>query len=160
MAGPALILDSESENATGGIGARLAPRLCAGDVVGISGPLGAGKSVLVRGILRRLMDDPDLAVPSPSFTLVQTYERADGLLAWHVDLYRLAAAEELVELGLEEAFEHAITLIEWPERAGAMLPDERLSIRIERRGEGSRQLCFEGSRNWAERLAGLAGVQP
>lgn len=151
---PLLRLTSSSEAQTAAIGRRLASHLEPGDVVAISGPLGAGKSVLARAAIRALLQDPELEAPSPSFTLVQLYERRAGAPVWHVDLYRLASPEELVELGLEEAFESAITLIEWPKRAEGALPAARLCIRIERGGEGERTLVFEGSEEWLERLKG------
>lgn len=155
MADPLLVVETAGEEETAAVGVRLAPRLRRGDIVGLSGALGTGKSVLARAVLRRLMDDSELAVPSPSFTLVQTYEPAHGPPAWHVDLYRLNAPDELIELGLDEAYEQAITLIEWPERAGEILPTDRLTIRIERTGEGTRRLAFEGDARWADRLRGL-----
>jgi len=147
------ILETDSETATAALGARLGTSLCRGDVVALAGPIGSGKSVLARAAIRALMGDPELAVPSPSFTLVQTYEPADGPPVWHVDLYRVAAAEELIELGLEEAFETAVTLIEWPERAEDLLPAECLTVHFERCGEGQRRLVFDGPAPWPKRLA-------
>lgn len=152
-----LISRNEAETAT--IGTRLASCLAPGDVIALSGPLGAGKSVLARAVLRSLTCDPELAVPSPSFTLVQIYETPQGMPLWHVDLYRLASSEELVEIGLDEAFETAITLIEWPERAEGILPDTRLTIHIARCGEGERSLDFEGEVGWRSRLTPLTGME-
>ncbi len=117
-----------SADAMAALGAALAPRLRVGDAVLLWGPLGAGKSTLARGLLRSLVG-PDAEVPSPTFTLVQYYESA-GLRLAHLDLYRLRAAEEAFELGLDEAMADGAVLIEWPERLGGALPEDRLDIVI------------------------------
>lgn len=113
--------------ATGRLAARLAPLLRPGDALLLQGPLGAGKSALARAILRALAGDPALEVPSPSFTLVQSYDLPGGLTAHHFDLYRLSGPGDLVELGWEEARE-GLVLVEWPERLGAERPAEALTI--------------------------------
>src|SRR6056297_2376404 len=101
------------------LAALLAPLLVAGDVVLLSGPIGAGKTHFARALIQtRLaaqgrMED----IPSPTFTLVQTYDDEEVEI-WHADLYRLTSADDVIELGLDEAFETAITLIEWPDRLG------------------------------------------
>ncbi len=111
----------------------LAPRLRAGDTVLLEGPIGAGKSHFCRGIIRsRLGRDED--VPSPTFTLVQTYE--DDPDIWHADLYRLTHPDEARELGLEEAFETAICLVEWPDRLGRYAPPGAIRIRLSMLGTG------------------------
>lgn len=155
MGGPAREIPTADEAATAALAARLAGGLRRGDVVALAGPLGSGKSVFARAVVRRLMNAPDLAVPSPSFTLVQTYEPAAGPPVWHVDLYRVGAESELIELGLEEAFETAITLIEWPERAEDLLPATALWVTFAAMGESTRRLRFAGPEPWPERLAGL-----
>lgn len=152
---PLLRLTSTGEARTAAIGARLAQCLAPGDVIALSGPLGAGKSVLARAVIRALAQDPALEVPSPSFTLVQLYDAQDGTPVWHVDLYRLASPDELVEIGLEDAFGSAITLVEWPERAAGALPESRLELRLDLGGEGERSLTFEGPADWAPRLRPL-----
>jgi tRNA threonylcarbamoyladenosine biosynthesis protein TsaE len=114
--------------ATEALGRALAPRLVPGDAVLLSGGLGAGKSALARAVVRARLEDPQAQVPSPSYTIVNAYEAA-GLRLWHVDLYRLADPSELAELGLEEAFAQAITLLEWPERLPAP-PPRRLEIAL------------------------------
>ncbi len=96
------------------VGARLASVLQPGDVLAISGPLGAGKSHLCRAVIRHLLSDPDAAVPSPSYTLVNVYETHAGPV-WHADLYRINDPEELAELGLDDT-SRTILLVEWPER--------------------------------------------
>lgn len=97
------------------IGQALAGVLAAGDVLAISGPLGAGKSQLCRAIVRTLLSDPFAEVPSPSYTLVNVYP-SRPVPVWHADLYRIADPEELLELGLDDAMTDAIVLIEWPGR--------------------------------------------
>ena len=101
------------EAATAALGRALAPHLAPGRPLLLSGPLGAGKSHLARAAIRALTH-PDQEVPSPSFTLVQTYGADEGI--WHADLYRLGDASEIAELGLDEAFGTARVLLEWPER--------------------------------------------
>lgn len=103
--------------ATAALGAKLAAVLRPGDLVTLSGGLGAGKTALARAIIRTLMGDPRLDVPSPTFSLVQPYE-AHGLRILHADLYRLLAEREAEELGLDDP--EAIVLVEWPERAPAL----------------------------------------
>lgn len=110
----------KDEEATTRFGAHLAKLLGAGDTVLLQGQIGAGKTHLARAVIRTLLPTPE-HIPSPTFTLVQTYFAHD-LEIWHADLYRLGDSSELVELGLDEAFEKGVVLIEWPDR----LPDELL----------------------------------
>lgn len=100
-----------------------------GDCLCLSGDLGAGKTTFARALIRAIADDPDLEVPSPTFTLVQTYELR--LSVAHFDLYRLGSADELDELGLDDALSHGAALIEWPEQAAERLPDNPVEIRFE-----------------------------
>lgn len=106
----------EDEGATEDLGRFLAGILIPGDRVELSGGLGGGKTTLARALIRALAEDPDLDVPSPTFTLLQPYEAAGGRPILHADLYRLRSPDELVELGFEELSERAITLVEWPDR--------------------------------------------
>jgi tRNA threonylcarbamoyl adenosine modification protein YjeE len=127
-----------TEAATLALGTALSGYLVHGDVIALSGELGAGKTTLARGViagLARLSGQAQEAVPSPSFPLVQMYEFGSFVL-WHFDLFRIASPAELVELGWEEALGEGATLVEWPERAPGFLPDPTLAIRLEWEGEG------------------------
>ena len=126
------------ETATAQLGATLAARLKIGDVVGLKGELGAGKTTLARAILRAAANDPDLIVPSPTFTLVEVYDTRLGAI-WHFDLYRLDNPEQVYELGWEEALSQGIVLVEWPERLGPLLP-RHLSVTLEIEGDGRKAL--------------------
>jgi len=135
-------LDLPDETATLRLGRRLAEQLEPGDVVTLSGELGAGKTTLARGLIAGLAERAGLAaeeVPSPSFPIAQIYELG-AITLWHFDLYRIERPDDLEEVGLGEALSSGITLIEWPERAWGMLPAERLDIRLEWVGEGRRAL--------------------
>jgi tRNA threonylcarbamoyl adenosine modification protein YjeE len=112
--------------ATAALGARLAAELRPGDLVLLSGGLGAGKTALARAVIRTLTGDPALDVPSPSFALVQPYE-ADGRPLLHADLYRLREAREMDELGLFDRPD-AIVLIEWPERAPELAERAQMQV--------------------------------
>lgn len=103
--------------------------LKAGDCLLLSGPVGAGKTHFARSIIQAMMARDGLVedVPSPTFTLVQVYDTSGGEV-WHTDLYRLTHVDELTELGLDDAFETAITLVEWPDRLGAARPDRHLDL--------------------------------
>jgi tRNA threonylcarbamoyl adenosine modification protein YjeE len=114
--------------ATAALGARLAAELKPGDLVLLSGGLGAGKTALARSIIRALTGDPQLDVPSPSFALVQPYE-ANGKPLLHADLYRLRDAREIDELGLFDRPD-AIVLVEWPERAPELAPLATLAVAL------------------------------
>lgn len=127
--------------------ARVAALARVGDILALSGDLGAGKSCFARGFLRGLGYLGD--VPSPTFTLVQPYDTVPPV--WHVDLYRLDTPEEADILGLDEAYADNITLIEWPERLGAHLPVDALRIRINGSGDATRRLTIDVPAAWEER---------
>lgn len=124
-----------SDEETNLLGQWFASHLGAGDVLLLRGPIGAGKSHLARALIRarigRIED-----VPSPTFTLVQTYH-ADVEI-WHADLYRLSHPDEVLELGLDEAFSTAICLIEWPDRLGSLAPETALTLELSSEAEGRR----------------------
>jgi tRNA threonylcarbamoyladenosine biosynthesis protein TsaE len=138
------------------LAARLAGAAHLGDVIGLSGDLGAGKTTFARGFVHALTKTND-EVPSPTFTLVQAYDTAKGPL-WHCDLYRLTKPDDALELGLEEAFGTSMCLIEWPERMGALLPLRRLllTFHFERSETDVRRITFDGDGRWVERLKNIA----
>ncbi len=139
--------------ATAALGHRLAAVLKAGDVLCLAGDLGAGKTTLARQIIADLCGIDD--APSPTYTIIQVYETEAHVPLWHVDLYRIEAPRELAELGLEDAFDEAITLIEWPERLGDAIPADRLEISIAMAGSGVdtvRNARITGFGSWEIRL--------
>jgi tRNA threonylcarbamoyladenosine biosynthesis protein TsaE len=136
MIAPPVEIALADEAATERLGAAIARALRAGDAVCLSGPLGAGKSVLARALVRALTT-PDEEVPSPTFTLVQFYEGARLTVA-HFDLYRLTSAAEAYELGLDEALDEGAIVVEWPERLEGRLPPDRLDIEIRTEGDARR----------------------
>jgi tRNA threonylcarbamoyl adenosine modification protein YjeE len=105
----------------------IAMALQPGDLITLSGDLGAGKTTFARALIRHLAEDPEIEVPSPTFTLMQTYELPRFTVV-HADLYRLSGPSELAELGFEDLPETAVTLVEWPDRAAGFLPPHRLDI--------------------------------
>ena len=106
----------------------MAPLLNAGDVILLEGSIGAGKSFFARTLILALLAEPE-DIPSPTFTLVQTYG-APKFDIWHCDLYRLSTPYEAQELGLEDAFETALCLVEWPDRLGDLTPPDALTISL------------------------------
>lgn len=138
-----------SDNQMRAFGAALAPFLGLGDVIALHGGLGAGKTTLARGLISALCG-PGTEVPSPTYTLVQSYEAPAGLV-YHFDLYRLEDAAGLAELGWD-ATEDGIMLVEWPERAGAALPAWRLDVVIEPDPAGRRLVLEPRGEDWQKRL--------
>jgi tRNA threonylcarbamoyladenosine biosynthesis protein TsaE len=138
-----------TETDTAQLAQRMAGVLTPGDTLLLSGEIGAGKSAFARALIRaRLgrMED----VPSPTFTLVQTYDDPDGDI-WHCDLYRLTHPDEIFELGLDEAFSTAICLIEWPDRLGVDAPKSALHMAF-RAGDPEHNVEISISPTWADRL--------
>jgi tRNA threonylcarbamoyladenosine biosynthesis protein TsaE len=143
----------DDEAATEAFGAALAARLRPGDAVALYGTLGAGKTTLARGVLRGLGYQGDVA--SPTFPIVITYEPPQlRIPVWHVDLYRIECSGELQELGIDEAKDEAVLLIEWPERLGALWPETlKLTLAVE---GGARALEIEAPVAWQGRIEDLA----
>ncbi|NVD43253.1 tRNA (adenosine(37)-N6)-threonylcarbamoyltransferase complex ATPase subunit type 1 TsaE [Ensifer sp. HO-A22] len=138
------------EAATIQLGEDLALALKAGDCLALSGDLGAGKSTLARAFLRAVADDDGLEVPSPTFTLVQSYDLRIPVA--HFDLYRLGHASELDELGFDEALSLGICLVEWPERADEALPPNRIVLSITHEPDG-RTVSVSGPESALQRIA-------
>src|SRR5438477_3635306 len=152
------VIELPDEAATAAFAARLAGLVRRGDVIALKGELGAGKTSFARAFIRaRAGRDED--VPSPTFTLVQTYE-LPGLTIWHFDGFRLRGAEEGWELGVEDAFRDGVSLIEWPERFGPLIPKRRLQITFEHVGSPAptpeaRRAVIDAGPEWRELIAAL-----
>ena len=145
---PTFLFSLPDEAATERLGASLAKRLRPRDVVALQGGLGVGKTTLARAILRAATGDPGLIVPSPTFTLAEVYDTPRGVF-WHFDLYRLERPEQVFELGWEEARADAIALVEWAERLGPLLPDDRLTVTLAIDGAG-RQAILQGDSRFGD----------
>lgn len=129
---------------TAALAGAMAPRLVPGDRLWLEGPIGAGKTHFARALIQARLAAADRLedVPSPTFTLVQTYDDGQAEI-WHADLYRLTDPADCIELGLDDAFRDAITLVEWPDR---LPPDMRaggLTLRFAVAGEDARRITFE-----------------
>lgn len=147
------LLETRSEDETAALARGLAGRLRRGDVLLLRGDLGAGKSVFARALIRALAGDAGLEVPSPTFTLVQTYDTSAGPV-WHFDLYRLKGSADVYELGWEEALADTIAIVEWPERLADLTPPVHLEIGIEIGPSVRRIVLTPQGGDWPERLAG------
>ncbi|MBL6927739.1 MAG: tRNA (adenosine(37)-N6)-threonylcarbamoyltransferase complex ATPase subunit type 1 TsaE [Rhodospirillales bacterium] len=144
-------------SATEALGRALARIARPGDVIALWGDLGTGKTVFARAFIRTL-GNPEEEVPSPTFTLVQTYDFEEGTIH-HFDAYRLEQPEEAFELGIEDAFCDGISLIEWPGRLGSLLPTGRLDLELLHGEEAqSRRAVLSGPPKWLQRVkeAGVA----
>lgn len=143
-----------TEDATRQLAADFAGLLKPGDVLLLEGEIGAGKSTFARALIRSRLGRAE-DVPSPTFTIVQTYPDAAGDI-WHCDLYRLTSPEEAWELGLDDAFEEAICLIEWPDRLGQERPAKALTLTFAA-GDPTHHITATGQRDWTVRLGALHG---
>lgn len=147
------------EAATGALADFVARALKPGDLVTLGGDLGVGKTTFARALVRARAGDPELEAPSPTFTLLQTYDLPHGPIV-HADLYRLSGPDELEELGWDEAGDDAIVLVEWPDRLGAVLPPDRLEIAFELGADAaSRKVRMVGHGRFARRLSRLRDGQ-
>jgi tRNA threonylcarbamoyladenosine biosynthesis protein TsaE len=143
--------------ATERLAAIIAGQAHAGDAILLSGDLGAGKTHFARAFINALTAAPE-EVPSPTFTLVQTYDAAvegESVAIWHFDLYRLKSPDETLELGIEEAFGEGISLVEWPDRLGSLKPREHLELSLAIAGDGARQAKLLATPAWYDRVASI-----
>ena len=131
---------SLTERDTITVAERLARQVKVGDVIALYGTLGMGKTVFCRGFVRTFM--PLQEVPSPTFTLLQVYE-TPSFPIYHFDMYRLKTPDEAYEIGVEDAFAEGVSLIEWPEKIGPLLPKKYISVRLEADGD-KRLIYIEG----------------
>lgn len=141
-----------NENETVKLGRKLAEIAVCGDVFALFGTLGMGKSVLSRAFVQELTQASE--VPSPTFTLVQSYEAPDFDI-YHFDLYRIKSPEEIFELGMEEALYQGVSLIEWPEKMGGYLPRNIFKVEIVSFGSGRKISVETSDLNKQQRLAAL-----
>lgn len=153
------------ENAMINLAKQVARYAEAGDFIALSGTLGMGKSTFARGFIRALANQDDLAVPSPTFTLMQPYDETRLPVA-HVDAYRMEGADELYALHLEDMFDHGVVLMEWPEKVAESVPEQeppyrypmesefgsRLDITITESEDGGRTLSFAAWGSWPQRM--------
>jgi tRNA threonylcarbamoyladenosine biosynthesis protein TsaE len=147
-----IVLASEDDTAL--LGEALSEICAAGDLIALYGDLGAGKSALCRAFVRALTSE-DQDVPSPTFTLVQSYETPEETV-YHYDLYRLNKPDDVLELGMEEALEEGICLVEWPEKMGPYLPWDRIDLDITiQPDDKTRVATLAGIGAWSARLNDL-----
>ncbi len=150
----------QNPDQTAQLAARIGAHLGPGDCLLLNGPVGAGKTHFARHLIWSLMQTPE-DVPSPTFTLIQTYETTVTEV-WHADLYRLTSLDEIEELGLTEAFDQAICLIEWPQLLGPLTPDNALSLTFQPdpANQDARHITFDATGGrWAPLLKQLSNPQ-
>lgn len=138
--------------ATRTLAQKLASVLNGRDILLLQGDLGAGKTTFARFLLEALGHEGD--TPSPTFTLVQSYETPKATL-FHFDLYRLKEESEVEEIGFDEACSEGMVLVEWPEKAKSYMPRGALTLLFDGQGNGKRQVIFDGGPLWASRLEGF-----
>src|SRR3984885_13148062 len=152
--------EAPDEGTTSAIAAAMAAWLEPGDFVALTGDLGAGKTAFARGLIRALVEGPELEAPSPTFTLMQVYDAPRGPVV-HADFYRLRGPTELANLGWDEAIDGAVAIVEWPEKVPQALPADRLEVDIQfdaKRGPDFRLMTLRGSGAVSPRLALALGV--
>ena len=149
-----------SRTATARLAGMLAGIARTGDVIGLAGTLGTGKTTFARDFINARADRAGLGpveVPSPTFTLAQSYD-IGTVAIHHFDLYRLEAADDALELGIEEGWADGIALIEWPERLGPLLPSRTLVVTFELgAAPEARRAVIEAPGNWRDRIGGGLG---
>jgi tRNA threonylcarbamoyladenosine biosynthesis protein TsaE len=147
-----LTIELPDETATQALARSLAALANSGEQLALIGDLGTGKTVFARAFIRALCG-ADIEVPSPTFTIVQTYDAKDGRELFHFDLYRLESPDEALELDIDDAFANGISLIEWPERLGSFLPPNHLKLTLSYSDTESQRLAIiTAGNNWTERL--------
>ena len=140
------------ETRTQALAISLAKLIKNGEQIALKGDLGTGKTLFARAFIQALCG-LDTEVPSPTFTLLQTYRTEDGREIFHFDLYRIENSEEVFELNIDDAFADGISLIEWPERLGSLLPDDHLELTLSYGTvESHRHVIIAAGDNWSERL--------
>lgn len=148
-----------SQQETVNFGCKLSAYLNIGDVVALTGDLGAGKSTLARAIVKKLVRNENIDVPSPTFTLIQTYSTGDNIEICHADLYRLQDADEIYDLGFDDMKDNAIFLVEWPEKLPSEWQKSALHIFLkseaDRASGETREIQIAGSEVWKARLRSL-----
>jgi tRNA threonylcarbamoyladenosine biosynthesis protein TsaE len=150
-----IAIELPDEAATRALAADLARHTRPGDVIGLSGALGSGKTTFARAFIGARIGVGE--VPSPTFTLVEVYQSLTGPAVWHFDLYRLEKPEDAYELGIEDAFAEGISLIEWPERLGALLPRDHLGVTlVPGASETERLVQLRAPHSWVARIPGLS----
>ena len=154
---PGLRIELTDETASERLAAGLAMLAGKGDLIALEGDLGAGKTTIARSFIRTLADNPALEVPSPTFTLVQTYE-LDGTSVAHMDFYRLQEPAEIDELGIEEALDAGTVIVEWPSRAADLLPPGGLLIELSETNGGRRARLTSSNESWSARLEKLQHI--
>jgi tRNA threonylcarbamoyladenosine biosynthesis protein TsaE len=149
------VFELPDEAATAALAAQIAALARPGDVIALKGELGAGKTSFARAFIRARAGRDEI-VPSPTFTLAQAYDFPDVTI-WHFDCFRLRDPEEAWELGIEDAFRDGVSLIEWPERLGSLLPARRLEITLlPGAAPEARRALMDPGPGWTTRLAALA----
>jgi len=154
-------VEVENESATAALADDIASLLRIGDTVTLAGDLGAGKTTFARALIRKLLDDPEVEAPSPTFTLMQIYESGDTRIV-HADFYRIGSSVELSGLGWEEATDDAIVIVEWAERAPEFLPPDRLDIRLsfaDADDRDARRVTISGHGAFASRLKSFKALR-
>lgn len=141
--------------ATGQLASAISPLLKTGDVLALRGSIGAGKTTFARALIRSLGGKEE--VPSPTFNLLYIYE-LNALTIWHFDLFRVDTLADVYELGVEDALETAVSLVEWPEVMTPLIPHEHLEIEFSYQADQCRKVSIQGYGTWPQRLGTLKSL--